>query len=139
MARLGEHTGITAEAIQTLKEIMVNVDYAQRFNYCGVLVMPGRKQYRRDGSEHTWEDVPFAKVLDEVESRIGKQTRLSVEERLLVLDKVMAGIERGPNPKTPKWAVPPLDPNKEPVHPWSASRAVRPRLACSLRRPTTAS
>ena len=112
------------ETIKTFKELLVLADYVARFNHYGALMIPGHKHYRQDGAEHTWNDVLFFRILEEVENRIGKLTERSVDQRLHMLDQVMRGIKRGPNPKTPKWALAPLDPNKEPVTPWSTSKAV---------------
>lgn len=120
MTRLHEHSGMSSEDIEMFKFFLVAGDYAARFNTSGVLIMPGERYYHKDGTEHTFADVPFGKILREVENRIGRLENLSVEERLHVLDKVLDGIKR----EKPKWAEPPPNPNEKPATPFSASRAV---------------
>lgn len=119
MTRLHEHSGMSSEDIDMFKFFLVAGDYAARFNTSGVLIMPGERYYHKDGTEHTFADVPFGKILKEVENHIGR-LKLPVEERLNILDKVLDGIKR----EKPKWAAPPLNPNEKPATPFSASRAV---------------
>lgn len=122
MARLEEHAGKSKKDIDLIKFFVVAMDYVARFNHCGAVIMPGQRYYRQDGTEHTFEDVPFPKILEAVESRIGGLKPPG--QRMSVFERVMEGIERGPNAQLPKWAEPPPNPNKDPTSPWSISKAV---------------
>jgi hypothetical protein len=115
MERLKTHAGMSQEDFEVYRNIIIFSDYLSLPDHRGGSVGPTEKYYRRDGTQHTLEDVPLPSVVEGVESYIKGQ--VPAGKRTEVYHKVLLGV---PGHKdTPEWDIPPESPNEEPVTPFS--------------------
>ncbi|KAI0010917.1 hypothetical protein F4779DRAFT_575966 [Xylariaceae sp. FL0662B] len=119
MERLQTHGRFSDEEMELFKYAVVASDYISRFKPDGVLAMPGMKYYRPDGSEYTFQDVPFKKFKESVVSHI--KNNVPHDRRIEVFEKVMAGVPG--RMKIPQWAKGAVNPHEKPETPFSVSRA----------------
>lgn len=120
IARLQEHGGIEEVDIQLGIDFLVMADYFTRNDHIGDLATPGEEHYRKNGQEHTLEDVPWKKVLEHVEKQIGRQ--VPEDRRTEVFNRVMAGMPS--RKRFPDWEKPVVPPNENPSTRFSVSKAV---------------
>lgn len=99
MARIKTHIGLSEEKIQETKDIITGCDYFSLPDHLGGSLAPGQKFYRRDGTEHTFYDVPFARILKDAESVIGMEAPR--DRRSAIYKEVMVGMPG--HKKTPEW------------------------------------
>lgn len=117
---LKDHVGMSSKAVDRFKYLVTASDYFSRDDYHGGLVMPGRKHYRSDGTEHTFQHVALKKLLDRVESQI--KIHVPEERRPAVFEKIMEGIPG--HKKVPNWDESTIHANEKPETRFSKSRFV---------------
>lgn len=115
MDRLQRHAGLSSATTQQLRDFIVAADYFSYPNHCGGLLAPGHRHYFADGSEHTFDDVPLAKIVKAVTEHIEKHT--DGNRRTDIYHQVLAGV---PGHKLmPDWDRPAVNPNEQPLTPFS--------------------
>jgi hypothetical protein len=100
---------MSSKAVDKFKYLVTASDYFSRDDYQGGLVMPGRKHYRSDGTEYTFQHVALKKLLDRMESQFEK--RIPEESRTAVFEKITEGIPG--RKKMPKWKEPTICANEK--------------------------
>lgn len=123
LARLQTQGNLEQDDIETLKFFITTSDYLSRNDHCGAVMVPGTKHYRRDGTEHRFELVPFSKVLSSVESHI--ERRCLKDRRTAIWEKVMEAMPgRKTRPSWPDLDKPISNPRGTPKYQLSISKAV---------------
>lgn len=115
MERLKTHAELSSADLELYRNILIASDYFSLPDHRGGSVGPTEKYYRRDGTQHTLEDVPLPKIVKGLESHIKRV--VPADKRTEVYHKVLGGV---PGHKdTPEWDIPPESPNEKPVTPFS--------------------
>lgn len=101
-------------------------DYLSRPDHNGGIAIPGQAFLRQDGTEHTLECVPLPKVLQGAESLI--KNAVPEDKRSAVFQRVMADMPgRKAKPDWEKPEKPLYNPHATLAHPYSASKAEKPK------------
>ncbi|KAL2145892.1 hypothetical protein VTI28DRAFT_5974 [Corynascus sepedonium] len=127
MSSLKAHAALSEDGIRCLEEALVASSYVESHGTppSGLACGPGIKYYKPDGSEYTLRDVPLRAILAIVRNRINNNRGNIIprNRRKEIFDKVMAALPEEHRSKVIWEDGPaPLDPNAEPVTPFSAPR-----------------
>jgi hypothetical protein len=128
MANLKAHAGQTEENLRVLKFALVASSYVKQHGIgpSGMLIAPGVKYHRPDGSEYTFQDVPLEAIVDSVKSQLGGRANpVPPSQRKDIFDKVMADLPLAYKSRA-IWndEPPPLNPNAQRTTSFSAPKTV---------------
>ncbi|KAH6647137.1 hypothetical protein BKA67DRAFT_663481 [Truncatella angustata] len=121
LERLRVHADIKQPMIKKIRYRVTAADYFSRDDYQGGLVQEGERHYRKDGTEHTFEHVSLAKLLESAEATIGWAVKES--NRTMVFERVMDDIPG--RKEIPVWDKPIVTPSDTIQTPFSESRRRR--------------
>lgn len=82
ISRLQEHAGLGAEDLEQFQWMVTAVYYFSLPDNMGGALIPGQRYYRRNGKEVTFQDVPLAKILKELESFMKSKVKEADRERV---------------------------------------------------------
>jgi len=114
MGRLQQQAKLSPISIEWIKTSIVAGDHSTLPDRREIS-QPG-KYYRQDGREHTFYDVPLAKVVKEVESSI--ERTVPEERQTAVYHAVLRGVQG--HKEVPVWDDPSPNPFEKPLTPFSA-------------------